>query len=208
MKTRGAAFLVVGLAALAQTPTRDYATEKELALGKSLAAEIERSNKMSMDSAAVGHANRVAQRLASHAGLAMPLKVGVIETEEARAIPLPGGYLFVSTGLLRRVRTEADLAAIMAHEIAHIATRHGIRTAGGNQPLVFMGGGSGVCTRLGSASIPPGYRNAARGFEDEADRLGAAYLAKSGYDPAIMAGVFNRLLPAPPRIVPSLRKLR
>ena len=96
------------------------------------------------------------------------------------AFALPGGFFFVNTGLMLKAETEAELAGVMAHEIAHVAARHGTRQATRGQianlatiPLIFMGGWTGYGIRqAASIAIPLGFLSFSRGFESEADMLG------------------------------------
>jgi predicted Zn-dependent protease len=137
----------------------------------------------------------------SHSDAKIPLKTRVIESEEARVFALPGGLLFFSSGLIVRTETEAELAGVMAHEIAHITARHGTRqarrgaiTKWSSIPLISLGGAYGLCTRLApSAALPVGYLPVARGFEKEADLLGLQFVYKAGYDPNGLVDIFERL---------------
>ncbi len=178
-----------------------YSIEKEMALGKQLSLEVERHSKLLTDKLITEYVNRLGQNLARHSDTKIPLTIKVIEGDEPNAVTIPGGFIYVQTGLLRAADTEAELAAALAHEIAHIAARHGTRQATRGQiaqistiPLIFLGGVGGICARGGaSLLVPLGYLDMQRGFEAEADMLGLEYLYKTGYDPLGMVDVFERI---------------
>ena len=179
-----------------------YSLEKEIALGKQLAEDIERHSKIVDDPVISEYVNRVAQNIARNSDLEVPLYVKVIDSDEVNAFALPGGYFFVNTGLVHLAESEAELAGVMAHEIAHIAARHGTRQASKGQianlatiPLVFLGGGWAAYGIKQAANfiIPVTFLKFSRNFEKEADLLGIQYLWKSGYDPTAMIAFFERL---------------
>lgn len=189
-----AAFLCVpgGLAQRPAPAKSSRSLEKEIALGRTLAAEIERQARLVADPGVTGYIDRLGQNLAQHSGVTFVVTVKVIDSGEARAIALPGGFLFVTSELIVRAGTEAGLAAQMAHQIAHIAARHGMRLASRSQegdgsavPLVFAGGWGGVCTRFPPGPlVPDSLKRFLRGFEQEADLLASEYLHKAGYSSA------------------------
>lgn len=178
-----------------------YSIEKEIALGKQMAQEVEREAKIVDDPVISEYVNRIAQNLVRNSDAKVPFTVKVLDTDEVNAFALPGGFLFVNTGLIRKTENEAQLAGVLAHEIAHVAARHGTRQATRGElvnyasiPLIFMGGWAGYGIRQGaSLAIPLGFLKFSRGFEEEADKLGIQYMYKAGYDPTAVVDFFEKL---------------
>src|SRR5579864_3367214 len=175
--------------------------EKEIALGKQLAQEVERQAKIIDDPVIAEYVNRVGQNLVRNSDAKVPFTIKVLDTEEVNAFALPGGFFFVNSGLILKAESEAELAGVMAHEIAHVAARHGTRQATkgdllqiGTIPLIFMGGWAGYAIRQGAGlAIPMGFLTFTRANEREADYLGLQYLYKSGYDPIAFIDFFEKI---------------
>ena len=106
-----------------------YSIDKEIALGKQLAQDVERQAKIIDDPVISEYVNRVGQNLVRNSDAKVPFTIKVIDTEDINAFALPGGFFFVNSGLILKADTEAELAGVMAHEIAHVAARHGTRQA-------------------------------------------------------------------------------
>jgi predicted Zn-dependent protease len=178
-----------------------YSVEKEIALGKSLAAEVERQAKIIDDPVIAEYVNRLGQNLVRNSDAKVPFTIKVIDTEEVNAFALPGGFFFVNSGLILKADSEAELAGVMSHEIAHVAARHGTRQATRGEiaqlstiPLIFMGGWTGYgIQQAASVAIPIGFLSFSRGFESEADLLGLEYMYKSGYDPEAFVDFFEKI---------------
>jgi len=178
-----------------------YSLEKEIALGKQLAQEVERQAKIIDDPIIAEYVNRVGQNLVRNSDAKVPFTIKVLDSEEVNAFALPGGFFFVNTGLMLKADTEAELAGVMAHEIAHVAARHGTKQATRGEliniasiPLIFMGGWTGYAIRQGAGlAIPMGFLTFSRSFEREADDLGLQYLYKSGYDPTSFVDFFEKI---------------
>jgi beta-barrel assembly-enhancing protease len=178
-----------------------YSLEKEIALGKQLAQEVERQAKIIDDPVIAEYVNRLGQNLVRNSDAKVPFTIKVLDTEEVNAFALPGGFFFVNSGLILKADTEAELAGVMAHEIAHVAARHGTRQASRGEliniasiPLIFMGGWTGYAIRQGAGlAIPMGFLSFSRAFEKEADYLGLQYLYKTGYDPTAFVDFFEKI---------------
>ncbi len=178
-----------------------YSLEKEIALGKGLAQEVERSAKMVDDPVISEYVNRVGQNLVRNSDAKVPFTIKVIDSEDVNAFALPGGFFFVNTGLILKADSEAELAGVMAHEIAHVAARHGTRNATrgmianlATMPLIFMGGWTSYgIYQAASVLIPVGFLKFSRGMEAEADMLGLEYMYKTGYDPTAFVDFFEKI---------------
>src|SRR5256886_11097113 len=167
-----------------------YSIEKEIALGKQLAQEVERQAKIVDDPVIAEYVNRVGQNLVRNSDAKVPFTIKVVDAEEVNAVALPCGLFFVSTGVVLNADSEAEMAGVMAHEIAHVAARHGTRQATRGQiinyasiPLIFMGGWTGYPIRhCGGLAIPPGFPTVRRGLELDADFPGLQHIYETGYD--------------------------
>ena len=178
-----------------------YSIEREIALGKQLATQVQQSSKIIDDPVISEYINRLAQNLARNSDAKVPLTTQVIQDESVNALSLPGGFFFVNTGLILTADTEAELAGGMAHEIAHIAARHSTRQASRAQlaqmatiPLIFMGGWAGYGARQAAGPLTAvTLLQFGQAFENEADMLGLQYLYKTGYDPNGMVDMFEKI---------------
>ena len=178
-----------------------YSIDKEIALGKQLAQDVERQAKIIDDPVISEYVNRVGQNLVRNSDAKVPFTIKVIDTEDINAFALPGGFFFVNSGLILKADTEAELAGVMAHEIAHVAARHGTRQATKGElaqlatiPLIFMGGWGGFGARqAASVLLPVGFLQFSKAMESEADMLGLQYMYKTGYDPEAFVDFFEKI---------------
>src|SRR6204780_4421637 len=102
-----------------------YSIEKEIALGKGLAEQVERQAKIIDEPQIAEYVNRLGQNIVRNSDAKVPFTIKVIDTEDVNAFALPGGFFYVNSGLILKADSEAELAGVMAHEIAHVAARHG-----------------------------------------------------------------------------------
>jgi len=175
--------------------------EKEIALGRQLASEIERQVKLVDDPTINEYVNRVGQNLVRNSDAKVPFTIKVVESDEINAFALPGGFFYVNSGLILAADDESELAGVMAHEIAHVAARHGTENASKGQlvniaslPLIFLGGVGGFAIRQAAGFlIPMQFLQFSRKAEAEADYLGVQYLYKTGYDPGAAVSFFEKL---------------
>src|SRR5947207_3678536 len=180
-----------------------YSLEREIALGKQLAQEVERSSKMIDDPVVTEYVNRVGQNLVRNSDAKVPFTIKVIDSDEVNAFALPGGFFYVNSGLILRAQEESELAGVMAHEISHVCARHGTKNATKGElmqlatiPLILLGPGGwagyGIYQGLNLA-IPVTYLKFSRDAEREADFLGLQYMYKAGYDPNSYVTFFERI---------------
>jgi len=175
--------------------------EKEIALGRQLAEQVERQSKLVTDSVINEYVNRIEQNIVRNSDAKVPFSTRIIDSDEVNAFALPGGFLFVNSGLILAADNEAELAGVLAHETAHVAARHGAETASretafnlASIPLIFLGGGVGYGARQAAGlAIPLQFLKFSRNQEAEADYLGAQYMYKTGYDPSAMLSFFEKL---------------
>ena len=176
--------------------------EKEVRLGREAAAEVDRQAKFVDDPMITEYVNRVGQNIVLHSDSKVPFTIKVIDSDEVNAFALPGGFFYVNKGLLLAADNEAELAGVMAHEIAHVAARHAVENQtkaslleyaaiGGS---IFLGGIPGMIYQntagIGLLGI---FMKFSRSAEEEADKLGVQYMYAAGYDPSAMATMFEKL---------------
>ena len=178
-----------------------YSTATEVRIGKMFADQIDRSTRLITDPAVTAYVNRIGQNLVRNSDCKMPFTIQVIDSGQINAFSLPGGFLFVNSGLIVNAGSEAELAGVMAHEIAHVCAHHAMREMTrlnyaqlGGIPLMMIGGWTGYGVWEASAfSVPMAFLEFSREFEEQADYLGVQYMYRAGYDPDAMISYFERV---------------
>jgi predicted Zn-dependent protease len=178
-----------------------YSIEKEIQLGNTIAQEFEKNAKFIDDPVINEYVNRIGQNLVRNSDVKMPVVIKILDDDAPDAVTLPGGHLYVNSGLLLAADEEDEVAGVIAHEVGHVAARHGTRGATRAQllslmrlPAIFIPGGVGVLVNQGlGAGLPMAMFKFSRGFEAEADYFGIQYMYKTGYDPIAMITFFEKL---------------
>ncbi len=175
--------------------------EKEIALGRSLAAEVEKQVKLVSDPEITEYVSRVGQNIVRNSDAKVPFTIKVIDSEEINAFALPGGFLYVNSGLVTTADEESELAGVLAHEIAHVAARHGteqqtkatIADFARIPLIIFSGGLAQLVYNVYGLVVPLQFLQFSRRAEAEADYLGVQYMDKTGYDPTAFISYFEKV---------------
>jgi beta-barrel assembly-enhancing protease len=210
---------VVGMVALAGLATALYgainppkpgwnlfSAQQDIQLGKEAAVEVEKQMPVVHNHQAVGYLRDIGQRLARspHAGK-WPYNFSLVAEKSVNAFALPGGPMYIHTGLITTAENEAQLAGVMAHEMAHVALRHGTNQASKANLIQIpamiaggmLGGNGGLLGGLAQLGVGLGANSVlmkfSRSAEQEADYLGALMMADAGYNPIEMARFFEKL---------------
>jgi beta-barrel assembly-enhancing protease len=180
-----------------------YSLEKEIALGKQLAQEVDKSAKFIDDPVVNEYVNRVAQNLVRNSDARVPFTIKVIDSDVVNAFALPGGFFYVNSGLILHADEESELAGVMAHEIAHVCARHGTKQATKGEivnlasipAMIFIPySWAGYAIYQGmNFAIPLTFLKFSRADEREADYLGLQYMYKAGYDPNSFVAFFEKV---------------
>ncbi len=176
-------------------------TGQEVAIGAGMAEEIAKTEKVLPDSLWQKYLNEVGQKIVSVSDRKdITYHFTVIESDQVNAFAAPGGYVYFYTGLLREMKSESEMAAVMAHEISHVVGRHSIKRVQSAMgvalayELVFGGDNPGKATQ---AAVGIGLNLAFAGYsrdaEREADQFGIHYMVKSGYEPSGAVAMFETL---------------
>jgi predicted Zn-dependent protease len=178
-----------------------YSTETEIGMGKQYSMQLQKSVKFVDDPVVVEYVNRIAQNLVKNSDAKVPFTIKVIDSDEVNAMALPGGFMFVNSGLILTADDEAEMAGVIAHEISHVAAHHAVREQTrlnyaqlGTIPLIFIGGWTGYgIYEAAQIGIPLTFLSFSRGFEAQADFLGVQYMYRAGYDPQAFVTIFEKL---------------
>jgi len=180
-----------------------YSLEHEIALGKQLAQEVDRSAKFINDPVITEYVNRVGQNLVRNSDARVPFTIKVIDSDVVNAFALPGGFFYVNSGLILHADEESELAGVMAHEIAHVCARHGTKQATKEEitqiamipAMIFIPyTWAGYALYQGmNFMIPLTFLKFTRDEERQADYLGLQYMYKAGYDPNSFVAFFEKV---------------
>jgi beta-barrel assembly-enhancing protease len=178
-----------------------YSVSQEQELGRELSLEIEMESKLITDPAVNSYIQRLCQSLVSHSDTTIPFTIKVLDSDTINAFALPGGYFYINSGLILAADNEAELAAVMAHEIAHVAARHATKNMTKSQiwgfaslALTAVGGPAGVIIhQVADIAVPMTFLKFGRNEEREADLLGLEYQYAAGYDPLAFVNFFERI---------------
>lgn len=196
-----------------------YSVDQDIAIGKEAAAEIRKQANLVNDQRLQSYLSAIGQRLAQQPDARdYPYSFTLINEPSINAFALPGGPIFVHVPLFNAAASEAELAGVLAHEISHIALRHGTSQASKAQivqlPAILAGAAIGqesVLAQLGQLGLGLGVNSLimkySRSAETEADALGVRIMSGAGYDPVAMARFFEKLAaeggPRPPTFLSS-----
>jgi predicted Zn-dependent protease len=180
-----------------------YSLDKQVAMGREYSLQIEHAAKLVSDPVVTEYVNRIGQNLVRNSDSKVPFTIKVIDTDEINAFALPGGFFYVNSGLILAADNEAELAGVMAHEIAHVAACHVAREQTRSNivnlasiPLIFVPGGWAVyeATQVAMGiGVPLTFMKFSPNFESEADFLGMEYMYKTGYDPQSFISFFEKI---------------
>ena len=178
-----------------------YTVEGQVARGRVYAQQIEQEVKLVNDPVVTEYVNRIGQNLVRNSDAQVPFTIKVIDSDVVNAMALPGGFFYVNSGLILAADEEAEMAGVMAHEIAHVAACHyGREMTRANLlqmmsiPFIFMGGAIGYAGyEAMGLGIPLTFLHFSRGFEAEADYLGVEYMYRAGYDPSAFVSFFEKI---------------
>ena len=178
-----------------------YSVEKQVAMGRQFAQQVESQAKLINDPVVTEYINRIGQNLVRNSDAQVPFTIKVIDSDVVNAMALPGGFFYVNSGLILAADEEAEVAGVMAHEIAHVAACHAARELTRAQlmqmatiPLIFAGGPIGYAG-YEAAGIGGlfGIVKFSREFEAQADYLGIQYMYRAGYDPSAFVSFFEKV---------------
>ncbi len=178
-----------------------YSVERQVAMGRQFSQEIESQVKLINDPVVTEYVNRIGQNLVRNSDAQVPFTIKVIDSDVVNAMALPGGFFYVNSGLILAADEEAEVAGVMAHEIAHVAACHAAREVTranlmqlASLPFIFVGGGIGYAAYETSGLVGMmGILKFSRGFEAEADYLGVEYMYRAGYDPSAFVSFFEKV---------------
>src|SRR5947209_4365507 len=206
------AFAVMFFASIAGAQTRIkpgfnlFSPDQDVQIGQQSAAEAEQQLPILNDRAVNDYVNRIGQRLAANSGSQFQYRFKVVNASDINAFALPGGFVYVNRGVIDDARNEGEVAGVLAHEISHVALRHGTHQASkaylAQAGISILGGilgghiGEGaaqIINTVGGIGLNAVFLKYSRDLETQADVRGAQIMAASGYNPADMVAFFQTL---------------
>ena len=177
--------------------------EDEWKLGQQLSQDVEKQVRLNNDPAVNAYVRNMGQRIVAQAAPPfnqLPWEFHVVQDDSINAFAIPGGHVYVNTGLIKNADNAAELAGVMAHEISHVLARHSTEQLSRQYGLsviagAVLGQNPGQLTQIAAQIVAGGaLARFSREAEDEADRIGIQAMAAAGYNPAGMASMFEELL--------------
>lgn len=171
-----------------------YSLQEQVQIGRSYAQAVEDNSKLIRDSLITEYVNRIGQTLARNSNAPIPFTFRIIDAADVNAFSLPGGFIFIDSGLILAADNEAELAGVISHEVAHVAACHAAQEMAGEEltkpasmPLIL---------RLAARrmTVNTVYLKPSRSSEAEADFLGVEYLYKTGYDPRALSSFLEKAM--------------
>jgi predicted Zn-dependent protease len=188
---RATGWLVIGLLVqnvdLNDMRVRVQTRAREMTIGRQASRRFERGAKLLKDATVQGYVDGIAQNVARNSDCVVPVTIKIVDSNEVNAFSFPGGFLYLTSSLILAVDDDSEIAAVVAHEIAHVVARDGMKnsrylgTAAGSTPLIVAPGGAAATSNLDGYLIP--LRVAESSRETDADDRGIQYLQKAGYEP-------------------------
>jgi len=182
-----------------------FSNRAELSLGRDLASQVKSNSQLLTDASINEYISRIGQNIGRSSDVTTPLTIQIIDSDEVNAFSFPGGFVFVTAGLLREADDEAEVAGVLAHEIGHVAARQGTRNASKGMMMKALvgiavlalhgkhGAVEDIVSIAGNIAAPLAFLRFSRGYEEEADLLALQYLYAAGYDPGSYVAFLEKL---------------
>lgn len=192
-----------------------WSLEREFRLGQQMDRQLLANAVLLDDPVVTRYLVEVAQRVAGNSAVRLPVQLRVVASEEPNSFSLPGGFLYITAGMVQETQSEAELAAVLAHEVAHVACRHATKQMSERELLnwvamamMFVSGPVGLAVNEAAFfSMPLAQQKLSRRDETEADALGLRYMEATGYDPTAAVSLFERMASRERRRGPRVQRI-